>query len=78
MDKIIVVIKETFAEFDESVALPDMMLGEIPGWDSMNSVNLAIALESAFGVDLSEKYPRAEMTLIDLVSLLRAKGAQLD
>jgi acyl carrier protein len=53
----------------------DRALGEIEGWDSMNSVNLTLALESAFGVELDGVILTAEQTLADVAGILLERGA---
>ena len=75
MDKIIAAIKSVFEEFDESEFNPDMLLDEIPDWDSMNSINFQLELETAFEVDLSDVVLTGEHKISDIFEILREQGA---
>jgi acyl carrier protein len=53
MEKLYSVVREALS-LDQSVVLaPQTRLKELPGWDSMNSVNLEMAIETAYNVDRS-------------------------
>jgi acyl carrier protein len=56
---------------------PELALGDIPGWDSMNSVNLVLELESTFDADLQGVMLVADQTVADVIALLREKGADV-
>jgi len=64
-------------EFRESDLRPDLVLGEIDGWDSMNAVNLTLELETAFGVELPGVILTADQTITGVITLLREHGATL-
>jgi acyl carrier protein len=55
---------------------PELPLGDLEGWDSMNAVNLSMELERLFEVDLEGAILTADQTLADVVALLRSKGAR--
>ena len=75
MDKVIRCIHAVFPDADESALTPESRLGGIPGWDSMNSVNLLLELEAAFSVRLLNEMLSGDQRLADVVALLRSKGA---
>jgi acyl carrier protein len=54
-------------------------LETIPEWDSMNSINLTVELESAFGVSLlnSGVVLTGEHTLGDVCKILLERGAKV-
>ena len=54
---------------------PDMRLGDIGGWDSMNAVTFSFELETAFDVTLGETTFNAQQTIADVLAVLRERGA---
>jgi acyl carrier protein len=50
---------------------PDLRLGAIDGWDSMNSLSLILELERAFDVNLGETTLRADQTIADVLTVIR-------
>jgi len=54
---------------------PDLPLGQIGGWDSMNAVTFTFELEQAFDVSLGETTFAAQQTIGDVLAVLREKGA---
>jgi acyl carrier protein len=54
---------------------PDLRLGDIGGWDSMNAVTFTFELETAFDVTLGETTFTADQTIADVIALLRQYGA---
>lgn len=50
---------------------PDVRLGNLEGWDSMNSVTFTMELERVFGVDLSGAVLTADQTIADAMALVR-------
>lgn len=77
MHKIIACLKEVFPDCDPSVITPQTTLGEVPGWDSMNSVNLLMELESAFSVSMFNETLTSKQRVEDVAELLRGKGVEL-
>ena len=57
MKKLFDAIIEVFPDFDENTYYEDMPLKEIPDWDSMNSVNLQMAIEDRYNFTLDENAP---------------------
>jgi acyl carrier protein len=55
----------------------DTRLGDIPGWDSMNGVNLLLELESSFGMSLVDLQLSENDRIATLVNTLRQRGAEL-
>jgi acyl carrier protein len=74
MDKMTAVIKIVFPMFKGNVD-ELLRLGEITGWDSMTSVNLTMYLESQFGVNLSDVILTGQQSVLDVISLIEARGA---
>jgi acyl carrier protein len=54
---------------------PDLRLGAIDGWDSMNSLSLILELERAFDVNLGETTLRADQTIADVLTAIRECAA---
>ena len=54
---------------------PELRLGDIGGWDSMNAVTFSFELETAFDVTLGETTFTANQTLADVIAVLREQGA---
>ena len=54
---------------------PELRLGDIGGWDSMNAVTFTFELETAFDVTLGESTFTANQTIADVIALLRQHGA---
>ena len=54
---------------------PDLRLGDISGWDSMNAVTFSFELETAFDVTLGETTFTADQTIGDVLGALRDHGA---
>jgi acyl carrier protein len=77
MEKLIAVIKSIFEDFNEEDFREDMALEEIDGWDSMNSVNFELELESSFGIDLSDVIFTAEEKISDVILVLKTKGIDI-
>jgi acyl carrier protein len=55
---------------------PDLRLGDIGGWDSMNAVTFTFELENAFDVGLGETTFTADQTIGDVLVALRERGAR--
>jgi len=70
-------IRAVFDDFAPDELTLALTLGEIPDWDSMNSVNLVLELESTLDVDLQGVLLVADQSIGDLVALLRDRGAKL-
>ncbi len=77
MERIKEALKSAFKDFDENAFSENMKLGDIPDWDSMNSVNLQMELESVFDVNLSEVILEEEHKVLDLLAILRTAGANI-
>ena len=73
-DKLVGALSEVF-EFPAADFRPELALGDIEGWDSMNAVNLTLELETAFGIELAGVILTADQTLADVIALLREHGA---
>jgi acyl carrier protein len=56
---------------------PDLRLGDIGGWDSMNAVTFSFEIESAFDVTIGETTFTADQSLGDVLDVLRQHGANL-
>ena len=66
MSKISDAIYAVFPELEGREIVASMTLGDIPNWDSMNSVNLQLALEERYGVQLGAMQLRPTDTVEDL------------
>lgn len=70
------VFREVF-EDDSLVLRPDMSARDVPNWDSLNHINLMIAIEAAFAVTLSPGEVQGARSVGDLVKLLQARDCQI-
>lgn len=54
---------------------PDLRLGDIGGWDSMNAVTFTFELETAFDVTLGDVTFTGRQTIGEVLAVLRERGA---
>jgi acyl carrier protein len=73
MDKIIACVVDVFPECDPAALTSESRLREVPGWDSMNGVNLLMALEAAFSVSLADDVLTGNEQLADVDALIRSR-----
>lgn len=66
-------IRTVFPDWDGSGDLAATTFESVPGWDSMNSVNLQMELESAFGVNLSDRPAEKRDTLAAYFEYLKTQ-----
>ncbi len=71
-------IVAVFPKIDAGTLAPNTQLGLLPGWDSMNAINLQIELEALTGRPDLELVLTPDMTLTDLASALKKRGVTLD
>ncbi len=64
-------LRNVFPELAEAAIRDELKLEDIPGWDSMNAINLQLELESRCGVDLSSETLAGEMTLGQLAGRIK-------
>ncbi len=50
---------------------PDTLLGDIPEWDSMSSVNFKVFLEETFGVHIPDDLLEGESSIADIIQFIR-------
>jgi acyl carrier protein len=55
---------------------PELPLGDIDGWDSMNAVTFTMELERLFEVDLGGVFLTADQTVAAVLALLHDKGVR--
>ena len=54
---------------------PDLRLGSVTGWDSMNAITFTFELERVFEVELGETTFTADQTIADVLDMLRQRAA---
>lgn len=54
---------------------PDLRLGSVTGWDSMNAITFTFELERVFEVELGETTFTADQTIADVLDTLRQRAA---
>jgi acyl carrier protein len=60
---------------DDTVTIAnETPLADLPGWDSVMLVKVALALEEAFGVQFGPEEVFEAQTVGDLASLINARG----
>jgi acyl carrier protein len=74
MEKLKNAVLAVFPEIKPEAMEPGLKLGNIPGWDSMNSINLQIELEKQFSIDLSDTQLGEEQTLGEVIDTIKNKG----
>ncbi len=70
-------ITTVFPEFDPATFSDDMEMLAIPGWDSMNSVNLQMQLQTVFAVPFDQFVMGDETRVSDIAAFLKAKKVKL-
>ena len=75
MDKLTACVSSVFRRFQGSLG-DDMVLGDIPDFDSMMSVTLQMEIETAFGVDLSDSVLASDMRVSELRKLIEERAAK--
>ncbi len=50
---------------------PETLLGDIPEWDSMSSVNFKVFLEETFGVKIPDDLLEGESSIADVIQFIR-------
>ena len=74
MQRISQAIKSVFPEFDISRFRQDLEMGQIPGWDSMNSINLQMQIESMFNIKFGDFSLNDYHKVSDIVNFMKEKG----
>jgi acyl carrier protein len=72
--KIIQAIKDVFPTFEDTDFSVNMRFDRIRDWDSMNSVNFQMALETIFKGDFSDAPLNGQNTIADLISFIKEKA----
>ena len=75
MEKIRTALKNVFPELKDEQVTDELKLYDIPGWDSMNVINLQLELETILGLDLSAFQMTGDLTLKQLREKLAEAGA---
>ena len=74
MQKLLLAIKAVFPDADTSTLNSNTTMAQIPGWDSMNAVNLLLEIEATFGcTNLSLEFSDHQ-TLGEVCDQLRSSG----
>jgi acyl carrier protein len=74
MQRLSKAIKTVFSDFDESQFSRDLEMGQIPGWDSMNSINLQMQIESMFNIQFGEFNLNDYHKVSDIINFMKGKG----
>ncbi len=72
--RLIAAISSVFDRFNPDQFSEELMLGDIPDWDSMNGINLQMAVESEFSVELKDASLAGTDRVADILRLLRGQG----
>jgi acyl carrier protein len=74
MDPVYSLAREVF-ELEDSFPLSDRLgVGAVPGWDSLGTMKLALAVEERFGIQLALEEISELGTLGDLRQALKQRG----
>lgn len=74
--RLIEAVQSVFPEWLPTSDLACVRFHEIPGWDSMNGVNLQMEVEARLGVDLSDRPIRRDETLQELLDYLSSTASR--
>ena len=76
MNNLTTIFRDVFQ--DPSLVLrPELAAKDVKNWDSVNHINLMIAVEMEYNVVLNPVEVQQARTVGDLVRLLQAKGCQI-
>jgi len=78
MEQLSVAFAAAFDDFDSTMLQPELRLEQIPGWDSMTSINLSLELQDAFAVSLDGLVLQGKQTVADVIRLLQERGAHVE
>lgn len=73
LDAIQSILRQIY-EDDTIIAEPNLQIRQLEKWDSFNHINMAIALESTFHIELSPAELERIDSVADLVGILREHG----
>lgn len=77
LEKLHDVFRETFE--DPALDLrPDLTAADVERWDSLNHINLVVALEEAFNITFTTEEIAGMANVGDLVKVMRVKGVTID
>ena len=76
VELLIKAIVSVFPEADASKITLDTKLAEIPGWDSMNAVNVLAQLEALTGRENLQLVFSNSLTISQILEALRAQGVE--
>ena len=76
MELLIKAIVSVFPEADASKITLDTKLADIPGWDSMNAVNVLAQLEALTGRENLQLAFSNSLTISQILEALRAQGVE--
>ena len=76
MELLIKAIVSVFPEADASKITLDTKLADIPGWDSMNAVNVLAQLEALTGRENLQLAFNNSLTISQILEALRAQGVE--
>ena len=68
-------LKEIFPEIGRMKITTDMLLGQIPDWDSMSSVNFQGFLEQQFKVSVPQDLLNTETSISEVISFITEPAA---
>jgi len=74
MEKILEAIKEVFPEADLNALNEATKLSHLPGWDSMNAVNLVLEIEERFNCSSLKLEFSDALTIGEVCAALHARG----
>lgn len=63
-------LMEIFPEMGEMQVTPEVVLGDIPDWDSMSSINLQMYLEQEFSVSVPHDLLHEDATIGDIITVV--------
>jgi hypothetical protein len=70
-------ITNVFPEADANLLTEETKLADIPGWDSMNAVNLVLEIELLSGCQSLSLQLGDDVSIGQILNLLRGKGVNV-
>lgn len=72
-EKLLTVIKNELKLADDFELKPEMTANQVPGWDSLNHINIIVSIEKEFGIKFKGLEILKAKNIEDLQNLINSK-----
>jgi acyl carrier protein len=73
IDRLTPIFREVFAD-PALVVIPELRADDVPTWDSLNHINLIVAIEAEFGFEFTAEELGSMTKVGDLLTILSQRG----